>query len=135
MAKQTSIYQPKGFNTASLLIENADGTTVQDLIAAGADDSIIKAVCVSSTDTSGRVLDLYLSDGTTDVLIGSFTVPASAGANPAVRPVDLLAAAWLPLIEGKRVLPLKTGWKLRVAVQVAVTTAKVVAVSAHASDY
>ena len=135
MAKQTNIYQPKGFNTVSQTFVNADGTTTKDLIAAGADDSAVKSLVATSTDSSANVLSLIQSDGSTDILIGAYPIPALAGTNGSAPAVDLLAAPWLPLIEGKRVLPLKTGYKLRAAMQNAVSSSLQVAVAASGIDY
>lgn len=135
MAKQTNTYQPKGFNNALQTFVNSDGTSGKDIISAGSDDSVITSLIATSDDAAAGVLNLILSNGSSEVVIGAYSIPALAGTIAATSAVDLLAKGWLPLLAGKRVITLKTGWKLRAAMQAAVTSGATVALSATAQDY
>lgn len=132
MAKQTDNYQPIGFRNAATLFQSSDGTTTKDILSAGADDSIVTAIVITSTDGTLRKVQLILNDGTTDFVITTLAVPGNSGTGGPVS-VDALAAAFLPLVAGKRVLTLKAGWKLRAVLPVA-TTGDVV-VFAMGQDY
>lgn len=127
MAKGVSVYQPRLYKTEAVTLVNADGTTSKTLLTAGADDAIVKSLLITSTDTSARVVELILDDGTTEFVLASFNVAITAGTDGATAVVDALTASGLPLDSaGKKILPLETGMELKVRAQVAVTAAKVI---------
>lgn len=139
MAKSAIGYQLQNINLGSAIFANADGTTIKDVLTADTDDSILKAIAISSTDTVSRVVNLYLYDGTNNLYIGSFTIPAGAGTNGTEPVFDGLAADWLPIdAAAKKILPLKgsgTAYKLRAGLPVAVASGKVIHVLAVAEDF
>lgn len=137
MAKQINSYRPRGFNAAGVQFVNATGTTITTILAAGADDTIIKSLNITSDEAATtRYVQLYIYDGTTNYLLDTIPVPALAGSDGTVISVDALRFAGLPLdAEGKKILPLKQGHTLKAAMLVAVTAAKTVTVIAIAEDF
>ncbi len=136
MAKQTSTFRPRGFRFAARPFVNADSTASFDIALAGADDSIVKSIVITSDDTSARNVQIIMDDGTTEHVLDTLPIPIASGTNGTDPAVDGLAATWLPLdsIE-KKILPLAAGCTLKARMLVAVTAAKTVAVSAVLEDY
>jgi hypothetical protein len=116
---------------------NADGTTVKTCYTAGADDSVIKAIIVTSTDSASRDIQFYLSDGTTNFITRRVTIPANAGNSTSVSAVDCLSGlVGLPFDEhGNRVLRIRRGFQIRANVVAAVTSGTQVNVIVLGEDY
>jgi len=120
---------PQTMKAWALDIVNATGTTITQVMAGGANGSVIEAGSLSNTDTGTAQVSLYLNDGSTDHLIA--TVPAATGAGTSANNnVDLLRASQivgLPVdSNGNFVIYVPSGWKLRAAVGTTVTAAKTV---------
>lgn len=133
MAKQTNNFQCIGFRNAAVVFDATDTTTIKDVVSAGADDSIITSVAITSTDVSGCDVHLYLHDGANDFLISTIGIPASAGNINSAPTVDAINVAWLPLSSGKRVITIENGWKLRASM--GATVGGDVTISAMVQDY
>ncbi len=95
---------------------------------AGANDSVLKSIIISSTDTAAATVQFWLSPdaGTTKYLIGSAVVAALSG-NATVINIDVLAN---PIITGfatdqtgRPVLPLQATYRIYVGVITAAVTA------------
>lgn len=139
MAKQTNLYITAEINNPCLIIENADGTAYQTLYTASAEDAVVKSLMATSDDTAAMSITLAINDGVADHIIGTVNVPIAAGTNGSTAAVDLLSASMMPGLPvdqyGKRILPLKNGDILKAKVLVAVTAAKVVAVTGVVEEY
>ena len=116
---------------------NGDGTTVKTCYTAGADDSVIKTIIVTSTDTAARDIQFHISDGTTNFQLRRVNIPASAGNSTSVAPVDCLSGfTGLPLDEhGNRVLRLRRNFQLRANMVAAVTAATEIDVIVLGEDF
>lgn len=111
------------------------------LYTASANDAVVKAINVASTDSAARVMSLWIQDsGGTPELVGSVNIPASSGApsSGTAATVDLLGGTLMPSLpydsNGKRILALKAGQILAVSVP-AVTAAKRIDVTAQIEEY
>ena len=78
MANESPIFTGTA-QSPGLEIENGDGTTAQTLVTAGASGSLIQSIIVTSTDTSGVDLQLFVNDGVADHLIGTVNIPPPQG--------------------------------------------------------
>lgn len=120
----------QAIETWALQLSNASGTTITTLLTAGTNGSKVEVLNVSNTDTLGYVLNLYVNDGTTNHLIATVSIPASAGNNTATAPVNILASSNLASLpydsNGNRYLYLKAGYKLNIGVTATITTGKFV---------
>ena len=117
----------------------ADTTALKTVYTGGTNDSVVKALQAVTDDTSARVLNVYVNNGTTDYLVGSVSVAAASGTNGSTAAVDLLGGTLLPGLpydsNGKRILPLQATHVLKVSSQTTVTAAKTVTVMALVEDY
>lgn len=140
MAKSTSLPFTQDINNGFAAFTNADAAlTAKTLFTADADDEVVKCIQIASDDTSARVVDLLINNGSTDYLLGSVSVPAASGTNGTTAAVDALAAGLFPGLPmdavGKRVLPLKGGYALKVRNQAQITAAKTLTVTTISEKY
>lgn len=139
MAKSTSLYFTQNLKLASTTIQPGDTTTVKTVFTAGANDSVVKALHAVSDDSSARVINVYVNNGSTDILIGSTSVAANSGTNGTTASVDLLSGTLFPSLpydaNGKRVLPIPATYIVKVSCTTTVTTAKTLTISCMAEDY
>jgi hypothetical protein len=126
---------PGAIKNAALDVENADGTTIQDLVTAGANGSRIDAISVTSDDTVNIDLLVYYNDGTNDYLIARITITAGAGSDGTVVPISLLNATSMPFLGEDLSYYLEASNKLRIGAQTAVTAAKKISLVAIVGDY
>jgi hypothetical protein len=116
---------------------NADGTNIKTCYTAGADDSNIKAIIVTSTDTAPEDIQFYLSDGTSNFVLRRVTIPANSGNSTSVLPVDVLSSIpGLPFdAQGNRILQLRRGFQLRANLVSAATSGTQINVIVIGEDY
>ena len=126
---------PDTIKNVGLIVENADGTTAQDLITAGANGSRIDSIAVTSDDTSAVILVVNYNDGTTDHVIAQITIPPASGTDGATPPVSLLNAVDMPFLGEDLSFYLEATDKITIAAKVAVTAAKKVTLVATYGNY
>lgn len=126
---------PESIQNHTLEIDNADGTTTQSLVAAGTNGTRVNSISVSSTDTADAALFLYHYDGAADFYLGKVTIPDGSGFNGTVKAVSLLNQSDFPFLGDDLSYFLENGHSLRVAVESALTTAKVLNLVAICGDY
>lgn len=66
-------------------------TTLTTALATSTYDRRITQITVTSDDTSPQNLGVYVSDGTTDMLLGVVAIPAASGQAAATPAVDILS--------------------------------------------
>lgn len=136
MAKQTSAFKPTGYRLESAKFTSADTTTGKSVGAAGANDSAIKGIIISSDDTSARNMQLIAYDGATSYVLDTKAVPAGSGTDGTNAAVDGLGGSYLPLDgTGKKFIPLEAGWSLYAAMLATITAAKTVTITLVIEDY
>lgn len=120
---------------------NSDSANTKKTIhTAGSDGSKVVAVLATSTDTSNRTAQLWLTRSATSYLLGSVVVTTLAGTDGAVATQNLLPStlfgAALPIDnDGQRYLSLKSGDTLQVSFTAQVTSAKEIDVVCMAADF
>lgn len=119
------------------VFQNVDGTNIKTCYTAGIDDSVVKAIIVTSTDSVARDIQFHLSDGTTNFQLRRVAVPALAGNSTTVGPVDALSTFMgLPFDEyGNRVIRLRRGFQIRANIVTAVTANTDIDVIILGEDY
>lgn len=139
MAKQTSLFLYAGVNSGAVTFVNADGTTAKTVFTAGANDSDLKVLTITSNDTATVNMQVLYRTGGTDYLIATVRAVTLVGTDGAANAVDLInstALPYLPLDDaGKRYIPVKTGDSIKVAPLAAVTAAKTVTIVALGYDF
>lgn len=139
MAKQTSLFLHTGVNSGAVTFVNADSTTAKTVFTAGANDSDLKCLTITSNDTSTVNMQIFYRTGGTDYLIGTVRAVTLTGTDGAANAVDLLNSTALPFLPvddaGKRYIPVKNGDTIKVAPLAAVTSAKTATIVALGYDY
>lgn len=114
---------------------------LKTLYTGASNDSVVKAINVASFDSAARIMTLWLSNasGTVNSFIGAVNIPATAGTGSGTTAsIDLLGGTLMPSLpydaNGKRVIPLPSGWVLKASVP-AVTAAKLITVQTLVEDY
>lgn len=130
MAMNPEAKFPNAVNTAIVDIENADGTTAQDLVTGGADGTKVMQILATTDDSGDLALKVYKTDGTAVMPLGVVTVPDGSGTNGTDGFVDVLTGLGLSSVWLK-----DASWKVQVAVQSAVTADDTLWVAAEAQDY
>ena len=67
-------------------------TTLTSVLATSATDRRITQITATSDDTSAQTLNLYINDGTTDMLVGAVSIPAASGQAAATPAIDIMSA-------------------------------------------
>ena len=117
---------------------NSDAANTKKVISPtiGANGARIHFINATSSDTSARDFNLYLNDGTTDFLIGAFTVTVGAGTSGAIASVCVSALnTQLPFLASDGSLLIPAGWSLKAENAAQVTSAKSVAITVIGGDY
>jgi hypothetical protein len=139
MATSNLAIFPKTLKTFAAKIVTSDSTNKVTLLTAGTDGTVLDALQVSSTDTSSRILLLYLNSGGVDYLLTTFAISANSGSNTGIVPVDLLRNIQFTTnafdANGNRFLRLSAGSSLKIAVTSALTSTKEIACVAQGVDY
>ena len=132
---------PQTIQNYALSFVNADGTTLKTLATGGTNGTKIEWISVSSTDTTARDVQFWLSDGTTNYLLNTITDDITAGfvTSTTVVPKSVFNYQQMGFLtydaNGNKYLYLKSGWSIKVGVLVAVTSAKNVYVIAQGADF
>lgn len=151
---QNLLVTTQAINTARLAITNATaavgtglGNTVgtdltnapQQVIAAGANGTIIKSLTVCSDDSAAEVLTFYVGvSGGPYYPIGAVNIPLSSGKTGVIANVDILASTvflGMPLdAAGRSVIMLAVNDILWCGPQATITAAKIVTVQAQGEN-
>ena len=70
---------------------NATGTTEKDLLTSVAYDRRVYGISAVSTDSTTRILSLYLKSGSNSYLIYTVNILANSGNTTTIKPVDIFA--------------------------------------------
>lgn len=125
----------------SVLVFNNSGTSITTLYTAGANGSRIESIFVTNTDTAAYTVNVYITQSSTNYLIGTASIPLSSGNTTAVPTVDLLGAAgnFGTVLNfdanGNTYLFLSSNSILKVATTATVTSGKNLTFVAFGGDY
>jgi hypothetical protein len=117
----------------------ADTTTLKTLVTGGSQGSKVEQLFVTSTDTSARDMALWWTISATNYLIGTISIPITAGFTNAIPTVNILRNAQIPAIEidanGNPFIYVGSGAVLAVSTLTTVTTAKAIQFIAQGGDF
>jgi hypothetical protein len=134
----TPIY-PQAVNAKQQVIVNADGTTIKALYAAGSNGSRITNINVTNTDTGAYTLQLFVQISSTDYLLGSVSIPLSAGNTNAAPTINCLNNSQMPSLprdaQGNPFIDLPASSTLRIATTGTVASTKTVTAVAFGVDF
>lgn len=123
----------------AIRIQNADGTAFKSLgVAPPADGTRIKSLHITSDDTAAQVLQVCITNGGVDYVIGEISVAAGAGTDSATSAVNGLAGTRMPALQSDGItkwLDLANGWDLKFKSKVAVTAGKTIYILTECGDF
>ncbi len=109
-----------------------DGANTQAIAVAGSDNSVLRNIIVTNSDTVTRDVAFFLYDGTTKYCIGTVPLAAGAGFTAGVSSVNGLNNTYLTWLcfdkEYNKTFLLKNGWSLYVGMLVVPASGKKVSV-------
>jgi hypothetical protein len=139
MAKSTNLNFTQEIEVVGKRLTSSDTTSYVTLYTSATNDSVVKSITVTTTDTSAVNLKIAISDGTTDFLLGTVRVALASGTDGAVASVDILGSSLLPGLprdlNSRSILPLKNGYILKVGCLVTMTAAKQTDILAVVEEY
>lgn len=120
-------------------IVNADASTLMQLYSAANPASRVVGLQAVSSDTSPRVIKLWVTRSSVDYLIGSVNVPAASGNDGSTAAINLLSSTLLPGLprdeNGNPFIELTTGDVLKASSGTTVTSGKTVHITGAAKDF
>lgn len=130
---------PQNGRNYAVTIVNADASNLKTIATAAGTFLEINALQATSDDTSDRLLQLILTVGGTDYLIGTVNVPTLSGTTATAAAVDLLGSSNLKLpiydANNNKLLRLDAASVLKVKSTTTVTANKTVTITAIGSEY
>lgn len=131
---------PQNIKNGAVQILPADTTTLKTLITPSANGARVDSLLVSSTDTTARDLQLYVTKDAVDYLIGTISIPANTGNTNALVMINAFAHTNIgPFLtndlNGNKVLFLESGSVLKAKTLTTVTAAKAVNLFASYGDF
>jgi hypothetical protein len=109
-------------------IADTDGTSTLTLYTVPTNGGVVESIAVSGSDTAARDVSLIVGKSGADRIIGTKTIPITAGQIAATPAVDLLNLTEMPWARvdanGNRVLYLENGSVLKVKALVTLTAGK-----------
>lgn len=132
---------PQSVLSPPIQITSGDTTTLKTIYTSDATDgNVLMAIYVTSTDTSARDLQFWISvNGGSDQLIGTLSIPANSGFTNSVPTVSVFHstqfANMLVDVGGNKVFYLSPNTIVKAKVLANVTSAKVVYVTCQSGDF
>lgn len=98
-------------------VARLSSTTLTTLLTGGTSGSKVESIAVTNTYTAAYTAKLYVTYGGTDYLLGTVSVPLSAGNTTSAVTFDLLSSSQLPFVRsdeaGRKYLYLESGYTLK----------------------
>lgn len=139
MAKSTNLNFTQTIKTPCVALTSANGTAAATLYTASTNDAVVKSLMVSTNDTTTVNLVVSINNGSSDFVLGTVNIPINSGYTGAIASVDVLGSSLLSGlprdINGRNVLPLPSGYVLKVGCLATMTSAKTVNVIASVEEY
>lgn len=139
MAKSTSLNFTQTIKTPCVALTSANGTTAATLYTASSNDAVVKSLVVSTNDTTAVNLVVSINNGSSDFVLGTVNIPINSGYTGAIASVDVLGSSLIPGlpkdINGRNVLPLPSGYVLKVGCLATMTSAKTTNIIASVEEY
>ena len=141
----TPIY-PQTLKDWAVQILPADTTTLKTLVTGAANGSKLEMLNITSTDTAGRDVQVWMTISAVDYLIATLNIPINSGNTNAILAQGLLAslvntAPYLPYfqfpldVNGNRYIYVASGSVLKVSCLTTVTAAKSINFLAIGGDF
>jgi hypothetical protein len=139
MAGNTTPIFPGTVANYACQVLTADGTNLKTLCTAPANGVKLESLAITSNDTVSATIQLVITLGGVDYVVGEIPVAIAAGTNGATKAVNgfnLTDLPWMRTDEaGRPYLYLASGAVLKVKAKSALTASKAVQFFAQAGDF
>lgn len=130
---------PQTIQSVATKFVPADTTTLKTIFTPGANGSLINRIWITSTDTSARDFQLYVTISGTDYILGTLSIPANSGNTNAVPQVGVFESSQFPNMfldnNGNKIMRLASGSVLKAKMLSSITSAKEVSVFIQGGDF
>lgn len=120
-------------------ILNANGTALLTVVTGGTNGTKVTSLTLTSSDTSQRIIQVWVTRSGTSYLLGSVTVAASSGFDGATSVVSVLSSTLIPGLpvdnDGQPYLLLMSGDTLQIGSTTTVTSGKIIYATAVEADF
>lgn len=131
-------YFLENVKSCQAVIQNADGTALKTVLTPGAEGSRLKSLSACSDDTSDRLLQLWVTVGGVDYLLGTISVPDLSGTDATNKAVAALNGVDSPWVQSDGVnyfLDLPSGAVLKAKTTTTVTSGKTIYLFGEYGDF
>lgn len=134
----TPIY-PQNIINGLVQVVNADAQSLKTIYTAGPAGSKIELLIATSNDTSNRDIQLSIVNSTVTYILGTITIPLTAGTINNVVTANLLGNSQITGLpkdsNGNPYIYLASGSVLKASALTSVTAAKTISIISHGGDY
>lgn len=127
--------------TGVVNIANADASNLKTIYTGGTNGTILDSIIVTSTDTSARDLQFYITISAVDYLLVTISCPANSGNTNSISVLDVLnharfSSTGYPTYDpnGNKIFRLQASEILKVKALTTVTSGKTISVIAKGGD-
>lgn len=139
MAGTSTAIFPQTVKTFVAQILPADTTTKKTLVTGGTNGTKIEALMLTSTDTTSRDVQFWMTSGGTDYLLCTISAILSSGNTNSAATIDVLRHAMFQGLSydsnGNKILYVASGCVLKVACLTTVTAAKEIDIVGCGGDF
>ena len=126
-------------NNGSVQILPADTTSLKTILTAATDGTIVEKLLVTSSDTAAKDLQVYITVGGVDYLIGTMTVPANSGFTASIPSLNFFQHSQVSSSvnqdsNGNKYLRMMTGEVLKAKVLSSVSASKAIYLRAEGGN-
>jgi hypothetical protein len=122
-----------------LQLTNATGTTVTTIFTAGAQGTKVENIIVFNSDVTIRNLAFYFVSSSTNYLLGTLAIPASAGSSSSIPAVSVLESTQMVGLAhdpfGNSYLYVAPGNGLAVATTTTITSPNFINITCSGGDF
>ena len=133
----SAIY-PGALKSPVTRLQNSDSTNFVQILAAAVLGTKVETICGTTDDTTAVILQLCVTNGGIDYVIGEVTLPIGSGTNGVAKAVNLLNTTDFPWLRNDGInnyLWLENGYALKVKAKTAITAGKFVYLYTQSGEY
>ena len=140
MAGTSTPIFPQTIKNGAVQIANADASNLKTIITPATDGCRVDALFVSSTDSSARDLQLVVTKGGVDYILGTISIPANTGNTNSVALLNAFAQSNISValttdLNGNKILMLENGSVLKARTLTTVTSTRFINLFASYGDF
>lgn len=120
-------------------IQNADASNIKTLVTGGTNGTKVESIIVSSTDTSARDVNIYITVSSVNYLLTTISIPINSGNANNIAATDILRSTQIPALpfdnKGNKYIYIANGATLGFATTTTVTSGKEIDIFAQGGNF